>query len=251
MIDSDLKRAAFILFHSLLSQFDSVSLKWGKFLVHGTAHSLLQDFCNCMYVRMPAVLSFPVFLFDGVMALNNLSCACPVCVLQDRGIGNTSLSTFGVAQAALEIILMLYPFSDPSSQSACSTAKSNTVRPALFTQDIAQPDIFQKTMYNFVTSSLKRCRLSEAAVVLCCCSLIDLLNSYLMVSSVVGFYSLRVFEVLTPRKDDTTMTTVRTDGVRGEVAAEIPPEVLCVWDPLRFTYFLLFSLLCLPPSSPF
>uniref|UniRef100_A0A3B3XAN7 Limb development membrane protein 1 n=1 Tax=Poecilia mexicana TaxID=48701 RepID=A0A3B3XAN7_9TELE len=39
-------------------------------------------------------------------------------------------------------------------------------------------------------------------------SLIDLLNSYLMVSSVVGFYSLRVFEGLTPRKDDTTMTTI-------------------------------------------
>uniref|UniRef100_A0A7N6B1T4 Limb development membrane protein 1 n=1 Tax=Anabas testudineus TaxID=64144 RepID=A0A7N6B1T4_ANATE len=56
----------------------------------------------------------------------------------DRGIGNTSLSTFGVAQAALEIILMFY----------------------------------------------------------------------LMVSSVVGFYSLRVFEGLTPRKDDTTMTTI-------------------------------------------
>uniref|UniRef100_A0A8C8D6V8 Limb development membrane protein 1 n=1 Tax=Oncorhynchus tshawytscha TaxID=74940 RepID=A0A8C8D6V8_ONCTS len=33
-------------------------------------------------------------------------------------------------------------------------------------------------------------------------------NSYLMVSSVVGFYSLRVFEGLTPRKDDTTMTTI-------------------------------------------
>uniref|UniRef100_A0A3Q3ECS1 Uncharacterized protein n=1 Tax=Labrus bergylta TaxID=56723 RepID=A0A3Q3ECS1_9LABR len=29
-----------------------------------------------------------------------------------------------------------------------------------------------------------------------------------MVSSVVGFYSLRVFEILTPRKDDTTMTTI-------------------------------------------
>ncbi|KAM6970835.1 limb region 1 protein homolog [Tautogolabrus adspersus] len=56
----------------------------------------------------------------------------------DRGIGNTSLSTFGVAQAALEIFLMFY----------------------------------------------------------------------LMVSSVVGLYSLRVFEVLTPRKDDTTMTTI-------------------------------------------
>uniref|UniRef100_A0A7N5ZTU1 Limb development membrane protein 1 n=1 Tax=Anabas testudineus TaxID=64144 RepID=A0A7N5ZTU1_ANATE len=42
----------------------------------------------------------------------------------------------------------------------------------------------------------------------CFGSLIDLLNSYLMVSSVVGFYSLRVFEGLTPRKDDTTMTTI-------------------------------------------
>uniref|UniRef100_A0A8C6MAQ3 Limb development membrane protein 1 n=1 Tax=Nothobranchius furzeri TaxID=105023 RepID=A0A8C6MAQ3_NOTFU len=42
----------------------------------------------------------------------------------------------------------------------------------------------------------------------CFWSLIDLLNSYLMVSSVVGFYSLRVFESLTPRKDDTTMTTI-------------------------------------------
>ncbi|XP_039609552.1 limb region 1 protein homolog isoform X1 [Polypterus senegalus] len=31
---------------------------------------------------------------------------------------------------------------------------------------------------------------------------------YLMVSSVVGFYSLRVFEGLTPMKDDTTMTTI-------------------------------------------
>uniref|UniRef100_A0AAX7TG63 Limb development membrane protein 1 n=1 Tax=Astatotilapia calliptera TaxID=8154 RepID=A0AAX7TG63_ASTCA len=56
----------------------------------------------------------------------------------DRAIGNTSLSTFGVAQAVLEIVLIFY----------------------------------------------------------------------LMVSSVVGFYSLRVFEGLTPRKDDTTMTTI-------------------------------------------
>uniref|UniRef100_UPI003AAEF360 limb region 1 protein homolog isoform X2 n=1 Tax=Centroberyx gerrardi TaxID=166262 RepID=UPI003AAEF360 len=56
----------------------------------------------------------------------------------DRGIGNTSLSTFGVAQAVLEIILIFY----------------------------------------------------------------------MMVSSVVGFYSLRVFEGLTPSKDDTTMTTI-------------------------------------------
>nr|XP_023856178.1 limb region 1 protein homolog [Salvelinus alpinus] len=56
----------------------------------------------------------------------------------DRGLGNTSLSTFGVIQAVVEIVLMFY----------------------------------------------------------------------LMVSSVVGFYSLRVFEGLTPRKDDTTMTTI-------------------------------------------
>uniref|UniRef100_A0AAY4CAC9 Limb region 1 protein n=1 Tax=Denticeps clupeoides TaxID=299321 RepID=A0AAY4CAC9_9TELE len=56
----------------------------------------------------------------------------------ERGIGNTSLSTFGVVRAVVEIILMFY----------------------------------------------------------------------LMVSSVVGFFSLRVFEGLTPRKDDTTMTTI-------------------------------------------
>uniref|UniRef100_A0A672PLA3 Limb region 1 protein homolog n=1 Tax=Sinocyclocheilus grahami TaxID=75366 RepID=A0A672PLA3_SINGR len=31
---------------------------------------------------------------------------------------------------------------------------------------------------------------------------------YLLVSSVVGFYSLRIFQELTPRKDDTTMTTI-------------------------------------------
>lgn len=35
------------------------------------------------------------------------------CVFQDRGIGNATLSTFGVAQAVLQIVLMLYPFSDP------------------------------------------------------------------------------------------------------------------------------------------
>ncbi|KAJ8277598.1 hypothetical protein GJAV_G00077360 [Gymnothorax javanicus] len=57
---------------------------------------------------------------------------------KEPGIGNASLSTFGVVQAAVEIILMFY----------------------------------------------------------------------LMVSSVVGLYSLRLFEGLTPRKDDTTMTTI-------------------------------------------
>lgn len=52
----------------------------------------------------------------------------------------------------------------------------------------------------------------------------DWSNSYLMVSSVVGFYSLRAFAQLTPRKDDTTMTTVRMelkDRVRGEVGARV------------------------------
>ncbi|XP_076828175.1 limb region 1 protein homolog [Brachyhypopomus gauderio] len=56
----------------------------------------------------------------------------------DPDIGNASLSTFGVVQAVVEIVLMIY----------------------------------------------------------------------LMVSSVVGFYSLRIFQGLTPRKDDTTMTTI-------------------------------------------
>ncbi|GLD54664.1 limb region 1 protein homolog [Lates japonicus] len=40
------------------------------------------------------------------------------------------------------------------------------------------------------------------------CCFVTFYHSYLMVSSVVGFYSLRVFEGLTPRKDDTTMTTI-------------------------------------------
>lgn len=80
----------------------------------------------------------------------------------------------------------------------------------------------------------------------CCCSLIDLLTSYLMVSSVVGFYSLRVFEGLTPRNDDTTMTTVKMgwrDGVRAEVGARVPRLLLwccCVWDPPVFHLFPLF-----------
>lgn len=73
---------------------------------------------------------------------------------------------------------------------------------------------------------LKR-RLNEAALLPadeCFWSLIDSLNSYLMVSSVVGFYSLRVFEELTPRNDDTTMTTVKMgweDGGWGEVGARV------------------------------
>lgn len=121
---------------------------------------------------------------------------------------------------------MLYPFSDPPllsvAEVACSMAKSNIVKPALFTQDIVQLDIFRKTCSAvsspFIVAekvptwdtqkddSMKLLCYQQRSVVW---SLIDLLNSYLMVSSVVGFYSLRVFEVLTPRKDDTTMTTVK------------------------------------------
>lgn len=69
-------------------------------------------------------------------------------------------------------------------------------------------------------------------------SLIDSLNSYLMVSSVVGFYSLRVFEGLTPRNDDTTMTTVRT-GVKWGLRLLLQCGV---WDPLCFVHS--------PPSLP-
>ena len=71
-------------------------------------------------------------------------------------------------------------------------------------------------------------RLNEAALLpveKCFWSLTDLLNSYLMVSSVVGFYSLRVFEGLTPRKDDTTMTTVKM-GWKDRGWGEVGPRVL-------------------------
>uniref|UniRef100_A0A3Q0SJU8 Limb development membrane protein 1 n=1 Tax=Amphilophus citrinellus TaxID=61819 RepID=A0A3Q0SJU8_AMPCI len=86
-------------------------------------------------------LLYPIvmlILLTGTVSMFNIPVFLFVSPFQDRGIGNTSLSTFGVAQAVLEIVLMFY----------------------------------------------------------------------LMVSSVVGFYSLRVFEGLTPRKDDTTMTTI-------------------------------------------
>ena len=136
---------------------------------------------------------------------------------------------------------------------AFSMAKSNIVKPALFTQDIVQPDIFRKTccavsspFYFSWKGAELRClrRWLKQLYQKCFWSLIDLLNSYLMVSSVVGFYSLRGFKVLTPRKDDTTMTTVKMgweDRVRGEVGARVLRLLLrcwCVWDPLCFIYFL-------------
>lgn len=75
-------------------------------------------------------------------------------VFQDRGIGNTTLSTFGVAQAVLQIVLMLYPFSDPHphpqpcpflATAAWSAAKGDTVLPGLFTQYIVGLDTFWNT----------------------------------------------------------------------------------------------------------
>lgn len=103
-------------------------------------------------------------------------------------------------------------------------AKSN--KPALFAQVIVQLDTFRETCRTisspFFSVSEKVQSWDTSKDGKCCCSLMDLLNSYLMVSSVVGFYSLRVFEALTPRKDDTTMTTVRTElknRLRGEVGA--------------------------------
>lgn len=62
MIDSDLKRASFISFHSSLRQFDSsFFFQVGKFFMHCVL--TLQDFCNYVCARLPAVLSFPIFLF--------------------------------------------------------------------------------------------------------------------------------------------------------------------------------------------
>lgn len=61
MIDSDLKRASFILFHSLLSQFDSVFLKWGNSSC--TAYllcriSVIAYVCNCLQC-----CRFPLFFY--------------------------------------------------------------------------------------------------------------------------------------------------------------------------------------------
>uniref|UniRef100_A0A8C7X8S8 Limb development membrane protein 1 n=1 Tax=Oryzias sinensis TaxID=183150 RepID=A0A8C7X8S8_9TELE len=95
---------------------------------------------------------------------------------------------------------------------------SNIEEAALFTQGgKAQPDTIPEStflVFRHLLLMLKRLGsrtwlLNETPTAAKCFrSLIGLLNSYLMVSSVVGFYSLRVFEGLTPRKDDTTMTTI-------------------------------------------
>ena len=79
----------------------------------------------CVCARaVPAVLSFSVFLFFvfgmcwyviGVWWHWVTQFFVCISVFQDRGIANTSLSTFGAAQAVLEILLILYPFSDPPS----------------------------------------------------------------------------------------------------------------------------------------
>lgn len=131
VIDGDLKRASFILLHSLLSQFHSVVLKWGNSSC--TAYllcriSVIACVCNCLQ------FSYLWCLYKIHVWWHWIT---QVSIFQDRGIGNTSLSTFGVAQAVLEIILMLYPLSDPAFVYGWSSmAKSNIVQPALFTQDI-------------------------------------------------------------------------------------------------------------------
>lgn len=76
----------------------------------------------------------------------------PPSVFQDRGIGNTTLSTFGVAQAVLQIVLMLYPSTDPLppapsfflAQVACSRAKRDAVLPAWFRWYAVEPDTLQE-----------------------------------------------------------------------------------------------------------
>ncbi|XP_077365508.1 limb region 1 protein homolog isoform X1 [Festucalex cinctus] len=98
---------------------------------------------NLLYPIVMLILLAGTTISVLLVALNILyllvdETAMPKGSTDREGIGNTSLSTFGVVQAAVEIILMFY----------------------------------------------------------------------LMASSVVGFYSLRLFEGLTPRKDDTTMTTI-------------------------------------------
>lgn len=64
VIDSDLKRASFILFHSLLCQFDSVFLKWGNSscTVYSLCRiSVIACVCNCLQCcRFP----FSFFIYD-------------------------------------------------------------------------------------------------------------------------------------------------------------------------------------------
>lgn len=147
-------------------------------------------------------------------------------VVQERGIGNTSLSTFGVIQAVVEIILMLYPSSDllfvcrmlhdqEQQRQGClvclghSSAKHLPGTSCVVSSPFM---IVEKEQSRHTYKRLNKASLQQSVF----SSLIDLLNSYLMVSSVVGFYSLRVFEGFTPRKDDTTMTTVKMGSSGGQ-----------------------------------
>lgn len=68
---------------------------------HATAHST--QCCCLLFCDVLFCVSWCRIIFFFLVCFS---------ILQDRGIGNTSLSTFGVAQAVLEIILMLYPLSD-------------------------------------------------------------------------------------------------------------------------------------------
>lgn len=109
--------------------------------------------------------------------------------------------------------------------------KSNILEAALFTRGIAQPGASPENPFFGVSSPFieaEKVGLNETprlSLAKCLWSLIGLLNSYLMVSSVVGFYSLRVFEGLTPRKDDTTMTTVKM-GCKDRVCAKAGERML-------------------------
>lgn len=77
----------------------------------------------------------------------------------------------------------------------------------------------------------------------------DAPSSYLMVSSVLGFYSLRFFEALTPRKDDTTMTTVKTEvrtGIGRGSGGSDPPNPVTTTSPSTHASS---SVLLRPPLS--
>lgn len=279
VIDSDLKGASFILLHSLLSQFDSVFLKWGKWGNSScTAHlfcriSIIACVCNCLHCcRLPFSFCLNVWCLNKIGVSWHWLTEFSVClsIFQDRGIGNTSLSTFGVAQAALEIILMLYPLSDPAFVCCWSSmlhgqeqhCPASFVYPGHSSARHLPEDMFCCFVTFYYSwkgadlAYLKR-QVSEAAFPpahKCFGSLIDLLNSYLMVSSVVGFYSLRVFEGLTPRKDDTTMTTVKMGwqdrgvGWSGGKGVEIASEVLMCLGPPVFNLFPLFFFFFLSPA---
>lgn len=162
-----------------------------------------------------------------IVSLDSEKCSPP----QGPGIGSASLSAFGFVGAALEIILILYPFfSWPSC--LLTSFLSRFLGQWQFTKTLAEkkkqvilPQALQ-VAFGFVLNFLWARRLREAAGDLMKRAFLGVLSldshSYLMVSSVVGFYSLRFFGDFIPRKDDTTMTKVR--DVSGTFASPSPPR---------------------------